>query len=45
MKAQLTVLPVDQYKEWQQLMSNNAQRAYDPDDKTAHWGWEWKEVY
>jgi len=45
MKAQLTVLPVDQYNQWQQLMSKNAQRGYDPDDKTAHWGWEWKEVY
>jgi len=45
MKAQLTVLPADEYKRWVELVSPTAKRAYDPDDKAAHWGWDWKEVY
>jgi heme/copper-type cytochrome/quinol oxidase subunit 2 len=45
MKGQLTVLPLEQYKAWLAEASANAKRGYDPEDKTAHWGWEWKEFY
>jgi len=44
MKGLLTVLPEDQFKTWVGEASVNASRAFDPDDKAAHWGWEWKEL-
>jgi len=45
MKAQLTVLSPEDYRAWLAVTSANAKRAYDPEDKVAHWGWEWKEFY
>jgi cytochrome c oxidase subunit 2 len=44
MKGMLTVLSPDDYKAWEGEASINAKRAFDPDDKTAHWAWEWKEI-
>lgn len=42
MKAKLTVMPKKDYKRWLASMSAQARRGYDPNDKGAHWGWEWK---
>ena len=42
MKAKLTVLEMDDYKRWSQAMSAAAMPGFDPKDKEAHWGWEWK---
>jgi cytochrome c oxidase subunit II len=44
MKAKLTVLPEAEFKAWATEASINAKRSYDPEDKSAHWGWEWKEL-
>lgn len=43
MKGQLTVLPQAEYEAWAAQASANSARAYDPADKGAHWGWEWKQ--
>lgn len=45
MKALLTVLSPEDYRAWLAGASANAKRAFDPEDQTAHWGWEWKETY
>jgi cytochrome c oxidase subunit 2 len=44
MKGMLTVLSPEDFAAWAKEASTNAKRAYDPEDKTAHWGWEWKEI-
>ena len=41
MRALFTVLPKADYDRWVGEASANAQRAYDPADKVAHWGWDW----
>ena len=41
MKAMLTVLSEDDYARWAADASASGVRAYDPNDKDAHWGWEW----
>jgi cytochrome c oxidase subunit 2 len=42
MKGQLTVLSKADYETWLRQTSGENKRGYDPDDKDAHWGWEWK---
>jgi cytochrome c oxidase subunit II len=42
MKALLTVLPKADYDRWLREASANNERAWDPADTVAHWGWEWK---
>jgi cytochrome c oxidase subunit 2 len=42
MKAKLSVLESDDFKRWTQAMSASAARGFDPKDKEAQWGWEWK---
>jgi cytochrome c oxidase subunit 2 len=42
MRGILTVLPPERYREWLAIAGEDARRAYDPDDKEAHWGWEWR---
>jgi cytochrome c oxidase subunit 2 len=42
MKARLTILSKEEYAAWHKDASRNAQRAYDPADKDAHWAWEWR---
>lgn len=42
MKARLTVLSGEDYARWAREASDASARAYDPEDKAAQWGWEWK---
>jgi cytochrome c oxidase subunit 2 len=42
MKGQLTVYSPEEYAAWLSNASEIAKRSYDPDDKEAHWGWEWR---
>jgi cytochrome c oxidase subunit 2 len=41
MRGQLSVLPPDEYAAWERTASELAARTFDPEDKTAHWGWDW----
>ncbi len=43
MKATLTVLPRPDWEKWAAEASANSARDYDPDDREAHWGWDWSE--
>jgi cytochrome c oxidase subunit 2 len=45
MRAELTVLPHPAFETWSSEASELALRAYDPDDKTAHWGWDWDRAH
>jgi cytochrome c oxidase subunit 2 len=42
MRGVLTVLPPERWREWLAAAEADARRSYDPDDKEAHWGWEWR---
>jgi cytochrome c oxidase subunit II len=42
MKGRLIVLPPAEYDAWAQLATEDAKRAFDPEDKGALWGWEWR---
>lgn len=42
MKGKLTILPVREYEAWARQASAASQRAYDPNDAEAHWGWAWE---
>jgi cytochrome c oxidase subunit 2 len=42
MRGVLTVLPPERYREWLSAAEADARRGYDPDDKEAHWGWDWR---
>jgi len=44
MKALLSVVSAEEFKAWLREASATATRAYDPEDKVAHWGWNWKEL-
>lgn len=44
MKSLLRVLPNAEYERWAADASALSQRAFDPDDVDAHWGWEWQEI-
>jgi len=41
MRGTVTVLPEAEYAAWLKLAQANASAAFDPDDTTAHWGWDW----
>jgi cytochrome c oxidase subunit 2 len=42
MKGTLTVLTAEEYAKWLAEASANGARAYNPDDKDSHWGWDWR---
>jgi cytochrome c oxidase subunit 2 len=42
MKGTLIVLSPEDYARWHAEASANAVRAFDPNDKEAHWGWDWQ---
>jgi heme/copper-type cytochrome/quinol oxidase subunit 2 len=42
MRGVLTVLSPERYREWIETMARDARRAWDPEDKEAHWAWEWR---
>jgi cytochrome c oxidase subunit II len=42
MKGRLIVLPPADYQAWTRLAAEDAKRAFDPEDKGALWGWEWR---
>lgn len=44
MRGVLTVLTPEQYREWLATAGAVASRGYDPDDASAHWGWEWRNL-
>lgn len=41
MRGVLVVQSPADYQAWMEEASKLASRAYDPEDKTAHWGWNW----
>jgi cytochrome c oxidase subunit 2 len=41
MRGQLTVLSPAAFAAWSEQASALSQRGYDPDDQSAHWGWDW----
>jgi cytochrome c oxidase subunit 2 len=43
MRGTVTVLPSREFQRWAQVNSENAARAFDPQDVEAHWGWDWAE--
>jgi cytochrome c oxidase subunit 2 len=43
MKALLSVVSPEEFSAWHAEASATAKRAFDPEDKVAHWGWDWKE--
>jgi cytochrome c oxidase subunit 2 len=42
MRAVLTVLSKEAYRDWLRAAEADARRAYDPEDEAARWGWEWR---
>jgi cytochrome c oxidase subunit 2 len=42
MRGQLTVLSSQDYAAWLEQSSQLARRGYDPEDKSAHWAWNWE---
>jgi hypothetical protein len=42
MKGVLTVLSEDEFAKWAADASASGVRGHDPNDKDAHWGWEWR---
>jgi cytochrome c oxidase subunit 2 len=42
MRGQLTVLSPEGFAAWSEQAAQLARRAYDPQDKSAHWGWNWE---
>jgi len=42
MKGLLRIVSSDAYEVWVKEGSANAERAYDPGDSEAHWGWKWE---
>jgi cytochrome c oxidase subunit 2 len=42
MRGQLTVLPPAAFATWSAQASALSQRSYDPEDRSAHWGWDWQ---
>jgi cytochrome c oxidase subunit II len=41
MRGQLTVVTQEAFADWAAQASALAQRGYDPQDRSAHWGWDW----
>jgi cytochrome c oxidase subunit 2 len=44
MKARLTILDKPEFDRWARAMSEQQARAFDPNDKAAQWGWDWKKL-
>ena len=42
MKGTLTVLSAEEWKTWAADQSAISGRGFDPNDKEAHWGWDWE---
>jgi cytochrome c oxidase subunit II len=42
MRAVLTVLAPEGFRQWLAEAGEDALRAYDPQDQEAHWGWDWR---
>jgi cytochrome c oxidase subunit II len=42
MRAVLTVLAPDAFRDWLEAAAADARRAYDPEDTEAHWAWDWR---
>ena len=42
MRGVLTVLPQQDYEQWAEVASLNAQQLYNDADTQAHWGWPWQ---
>jgi cytochrome c oxidase subunit II len=42
MKGTLTVLSPEEYAKWAAEASSSGAHAFDPNDKDAHWGWDWR---
>jgi cytochrome c oxidase subunit 2 len=42
MRGTLTILPGPEYEAWASQASEISARNYDPEDKGAHWGWDWE---
>src|SRR5258708_3522317 len=40
-KGTLTVLSAEEWKTWAADQSAISARGFDPNDKEAHWGWDW----
>jgi cytochrome c oxidase subunit II len=43
MKGRLTVLSKEEWQDWAARASVHAERAYDKNDTSGHWGWAWRE--
>jgi len=44
MKGTLSILSKEDFAKWLAEQSGLSARAYDPNDKEAHWGWAWKKA-
>jgi cytochrome c oxidase subunit 2 len=42
MKGTIHIVTREEFDAWAVEASENAKRAYDPDDTDAHWGWPWE---
>ncbi len=42
MRGVLTVMAADAYERWAAASAADAKRGFDPEDKDARWGWEWR---
>lgn len=45
MKGKLTILSGRDFEAWARQASAASERAYDPNDAEAHWGWRWEENF
>lgn len=43
MRGKLTVLAAEDFRRWESEAAENARRAFDPEDASARWGWEWED--
>jgi cytochrome c oxidase subunit 2 len=44
MKGRLIVMPPKEFQAWYGEAVADARRGYDPDDKDARWGWDWRRL-
>lgn len=44
MRGVLHVVPREQFETWSNEASVDSKQLYDPEDKEAHWGWDWKKI-
>jgi cytochrome c oxidase subunit 2 len=42
MRGELVALSPEDFAAWLARSSDEAKRAFDPDDAAAHWAWPWK---